>query len=39
MVGLGAAMMTKTLTFANAFSAFANEIPWCGSEGHQPHVM
>jgi len=39
MVGLGAAMMTKTLTFANAFSAFANEIPWCGSERRQPHVM
>ncbi len=27
MLGLGAAMMTKTLTFAAAFSAFANEIP------------
>ena len=28
MLGLGTAMMTKTLTFAAAFSAFANEIPW-----------
>ena len=28
MLGLGACMMTKTLTFAAAFSAFANEIPW-----------
>jgi di/tricarboxylate transporter len=27
MLGLGATMMTKTLTFAAAFSAFANEIP------------
>ncbi len=34
MLGLGATMLTKTLTFAQAFSAFANEIPyvlwvWC----------
>ena len=29
MLGLGAAMVTKTLTFAQAFSAFASEIP-CG---------
>ena len=28
MLGLGAAMATKTLTFAAAFSAFASEIPW-----------
>lgn len=28
MIGLGVAMMTKTLTFAAAFSAFASEIPW-----------
>eukprot|EP00891_Asterochloris_glomerata_P000415 jgi/Astpho2/415/Aster-03465 len=28
MLGLGAAMLTKTLTFAAAFSAFASEIPW-----------
>lgn len=28
MLGLGASMMTGTLTFAAAFSAFANEIPW-----------
>lgn len=28
MLGLGASMMTNTLTFAAAFSAFANEIPW-----------
>ena len=28
MLGLGAAMVTKTLTFAAAFSAFASEIPW-----------
>lgn len=27
MLGLGGAMLTKTLTFAEAFSAFANEIP------------
>lgn len=27
MLGLGATMLTKTLTFAQAFSAFANEIP------------
>ena len=30
MIGLGAAMVTQTLTFAQAFSAFATEIPWCG---------
>jgi di/tricarboxylate transporter len=30
MLGLGAAMTTKTLTFAQAFSAFASEIP-CAS--------
>ncbi|GAB4823509.1 hypothetical protein N2152v2_010555 [Parachlorella kessleri] len=28
MLGLGATMVTKTLTFAAAFSAFASEIPW-----------
>eukprot|EP00735_Rhodelphis_limneticus_P001153 TRINITY_DN11720_c0_g1::TRINITY_DN11720_c0_g1_i1::g.17544::m.17544 TRINITY_DN11720_c0_g1::TRINITY_DN11720_c0_g1_i1::g.17544 ORF type:complete len:566 (+),score=143.65,sp/Q41364/DIT1_SPIOL/66.88/0.0,Na_sulph_symp/PF00939.14/1.7e-152,Gate/PF07670.9/3.5e+03,Gate/PF07670.9/0.013,Gate/PF07670.9/3e+02 TRINITY_DN11720_c0_g1_i1:56-1699(+) len=28
LVGLGTAIMTKTLTFQAAFSAFANEIPW-----------
>jgi hypothetical protein len=28
MLGLGAAMVTKTLTFAQAFSAFASEIPY-----------
>lgn len=28
MLGLGATMLTKTLTFAQAFSAFANEIPY-----------
>ncbi|KAL6745742.1 Sodium/sulfate symporter [Haematococcus lacustris] len=28
MLGLGAAMATKVLTFAEAFSAFASEIPW-----------
>lgn len=27
MLGLGVSMLTKTLTFAEAFSAFANEIP------------
>jgi len=27
-LGLGAAMITKVLTFAEAFSAFATEIPW-----------
>jgi len=27
MLGLGATMLTKTLTFAQAFSAFASEIP------------
>ena len=27
MVGLGATMLTKTLTFAQAFSAFSSEIP------------
>ncbi len=27
VLGLGASMLTKTLTFAEAFSAFANEIP------------
>lgn len=27
MLGLGATMLTKTLTFAAAFSAFASEIP------------
>ncbi|KAG2450631.1 hypothetical protein HYH02_004471 [Chlamydomonas schloesseri] len=28
IIGLGAAMITKVLTFAEAFSAFASEIPW-----------
>ena len=28
VLGLGVSMLTKTLTFAEAFSAFANEIPW-----------
>eukprot|EP00892_Ulva_mutabilis_P002129 jgi/Ulvmu1/11917/UM081_0077.1 len=28
MLGLGAAMITKTLTFAQAFSAFSSQIPW-----------
>ena len=28
MIGLCAAMMTKTLTFAQAFAAFSNQIPW-----------
>ena len=28
MLGLGATMMTGTLTFAQAFSAFSSEIPW-----------
>lgn len=28
MIGLGTAMVTKTLSFAQAFSAFASEIPW-----------
>ncbi|GLI68524.1 hypothetical protein VaNZ11_012971 [Volvox africanus] len=28
VLGLGAAMLTKVLTFAEAFSAFASEIPW-----------
>ena len=27
MLGLGATMLTKTLTFSAAFSAFTNEIP------------
>jgi di/tricarboxylate transporter len=27
VLGLGVSMLTKTLTFAEAFSAFANEIP------------
>jgi di/tricarboxylate transporter len=27
MLGLGVSMLTKTLSFAEAFSAFANEIP------------
>lgn len=27
-LGLGAAMLTKTLTFSQAFSAFSTEIPW-----------
>lgn len=27
ILGLGVSMLTKTLTFAEAFSAFANEIP------------
>ena len=27
MLGLGASMLTKTLTFSQAFSAFASEIP------------
>ena len=29
MIGLGAAMMTNTLTFAQSFAAFGSEIPWC----------
>ena len=33
MIGLGGAMMTNTLTFAQAFSAFSSEIPWCGLRG------
>jgi len=28
MIGMGVAMVTNTLTFAAAFSAFASEIPW-----------
>lgn len=28
ILGLGACMMTKVLTFAEAFSAFSSEIPW-----------
>lgn len=28
MMGLAATMLTKTLTFAQAFSAFSSEIPW-----------
>lgn len=28
MLGMGAAMLTKVLTFAETFSAFTNEIPW-----------
>lgn len=28
MLGLGATMLTNTLTFAAAFSAFASEIPY-----------
>ncbi|GAX75182.1 hypothetical protein CEUSTIGMA_g2626.t1 [Chlamydomonas eustigma] len=28
MLGMGAAMLTKVLTFPEAFSAFASEIPW-----------
>jgi len=28
MIGLGVGIMTGTLTFAEAFSAFASEIPW-----------
>lgn len=28
MLGLGVSMLTKTLTFAESFSAFANEIPY-----------
>lgn len=28
VLGLGAAMLTKVLTFADAFSAFSSEIPW-----------
>mmetsp|Transcript_18497 Transcript_18497/g.51906 ORF Transcript_18497/g.51906 Transcript_18497/m.51906 type:complete len:564 (-) Transcript_18497:806-2497(-) len=28
VLGLGAAMLTKVLTFAEAFSAFSSEIPW-----------
>ncbi len=28
MIGLCASMMTKTLTFAQAFAAFSNQIPW-----------
>ncbi|MEW5300314.1 MAG: hypothetical protein WDW38_008251 [Sanguina aurantia] len=28
ILGLGAAMLTKVLTFAEAFSAFSSEIPW-----------
>eukprot|EP01026_Neomeris_dumetosa_P014435 TRINITY_DN1523_c1_g1_i2.p1 TRINITY_DN1523_c1_g1~~TRINITY_DN1523_c1_g1_i2.p1 ORF type:complete len:571 (+),score=88.89 TRINITY_DN1523_c1_g1_i2:216-1715(+) len=28
MLGLGVTMLTKTLTFSQAFSAFASEIPW-----------
>ena len=29
ILGLGACMATGTLTFAQAFSAMSNEIPWC----------
>lgn len=28
MIGIGAALLTNTMTFAGAFSAFASEIPW-----------
>lgn len=31
MIGLGAAMATSTLTFPQAFAAFASEIPWCAA--------
>ena len=34
MIGLGAAMVTQTLTFAQAFSAFASEIPWYARRRH-----
>ena len=39
MLGLGASMLTKTLTFAQAFSAFASEIPCAprASSAREPH--
>lgn len=37
VLGLGAAMATKVLTFAEAFSAFASEIPYVQNPAYQLH--
>jgi di/tricarboxylate transporter len=36
ILGLGAAMLTKVLTFAEAFSAFSSEIPWVARSAALP---
>jgi hypothetical protein len=39
MIGLGAAMLTNTLSFPQAFAAFSSEIPWCASAATAPSAQ